>query len=107
MERDGLDIVIHIEPQPTKNFGKNRVLDSVAMRLYDMIPVELLNSIYLRYRTNEEAFPFTHSGKRDAHALANEGLENTIKINECLIRNGMMSKPKVLKMKQTDKENMN
>ncbi len=104
---DGIDIVIHIEPQPTKNFDKDKVLDSVAMRLNGMIPKELFDSIYLRYRTNEEGFPFTHSGKRDSQALSNEGLENTISINDCLVREGLITKPKVLKMEKNDKENIN
>lgn len=81
---DGINIVIHVEPQP---FGRkikspSALLESIVARLDREIPDELKSSIYLRYRDAEESFPLAPSGKRFTVALEEEGIEKSVSYNE-------------------------
>ena len=64
--------VMHIVLQPgVKN--KDKVLNGIARRLNSVFSKEVLDRLYIRIRSNEEAFPITPSGKRDNIQLSMEG----------------------------------
>ena len=64
--------VMHIVLQPgVKN--KDKVLNGIARRLNSAFSKEVLDRLYIRIRSNEEAFPITPSGKRDTIQLSMEG----------------------------------
>ena len=64
--------VMHIVLQPgVKN--KDKVLNGIARRLNSAFSKEVLDRLYIRIRSNEEAFPITPSGKRDNIQLSMEG----------------------------------
>ena len=51
----------------------SKVLNGIARRLNSAFSKEVLDRLYIRIRSNEEAFPITPSGKRDNIQLSMEG----------------------------------
>lgn len=69
----GSYVVIHVEPQPTAIASKEDFLAQVALSLRPVLPEEMYDMLFIRYRDNVESFPIAPSGKRDIKALIDEG----------------------------------
>lgn len=80
----GSYVVVHVEPQPRAIVSKEDFLAQVALSLRPVLPGELYDALFIRYRDNVESFPIAPSGKRDIKALADEGI--TFAILYCNIR---------------------
>lgn len=70
---DKFGIVVHVEPQPTAGTLKEQFLCQVASSIKPILPKELREILFIRYRNNNESFPIAPSGKRDITALISEG----------------------------------
>lgn len=79
----GSYVVVHVEPQPRAIVSKEDFLAQVALSLRPVLPRELYDTLFIRYRDNVESFPIAPSGKRDIKALADEG--TTFAIHYCNI----------------------
>ena len=79
------NIVVHVEPQPDARLSSKEIFYNAAKRLSPCMPEEILSRIYFRFRSNEESFAMSSSGKRNYSALKSEK-ENTklISVNELL-----------------------
>ena len=72
-------VVVHVEPQPTVVVSKEKFLHQIALSLKSVLPIELRNVLFIRYRDNVESFPIAPSGKRDISSLIQEGINHAIK----------------------------
>lgn len=66
--------VCHIEMQPEAQKDILSTLISCAYRLSNLIPEEILNSLYFKVRTFDKSFPVAPSGKRNLDELVKEGI---------------------------------
>ncbi len=48
------------------------------MVIRHILPKELFDTVYVRFRDNRESFPIAPSGKRDIRALIEEGMKNAV-----------------------------
>lgn len=74
VENDTDYYVCHIEFQPNAKLPKEKILESIIMRLNNILPQDILDILYLRVRCFEESFPLAPSGKRNTPALIEEGI---------------------------------
>lgn len=69
----GSYVVVHVEPQPAAIASKEDFLAQIALSLRPVLPEEMYDMLFIRYRDNVESFPIAPSGKRDIKALIDEG----------------------------------
>ena len=72
---NNLDIpVAHIELQPDSKKSMDKVLGSIADRVYNECHPGVTDLLLLRVRDHDEAYPLTGCGKRNNVALEKEGI---------------------------------
>ena len=79
------NIVVHVEPQPDARLSSKEIIYNAAKRLSPCVPEEILGRIYFRFRSNEESFAMSSSGKRNYSALKYEREHGKlVSVNELL-----------------------
>ena len=68
--------VVHVEFMPSLQKDEKSVLKKAQQRCINSFGKAVVDRIYWRIRSNEEAFPLTGCGKRSAKALVQEGISN-------------------------------
>lgn len=96
---DSLIPVAHIELQPDKKKSVDTIISGIVNRIDDNCSSLVTDSLFLRLRNNEEAYPLTGCGKRSVLALEKEGItDKCIKLSDYCYRNhNTMPKIKIKK----------
>lgn len=66
--------IAHIEKQPLSHKNILDIINSTEQRCEKILGKDVTKKILYRIHSNKEAFPLTHSGKRDTRAIENEGI---------------------------------
>lgn len=81
---DRVKVIVHVEPLPTVEISKEKFIYQIALSIKSILPKELYDAIFIRYRDNIESFPVAPSGKRDIKSLREEGITYAIPYNNIL-----------------------
>ena len=73
--------VAHIMPQLAKKVDYDKIIEGIRGRCSRMFSSEVMDRIYIRFRTVNDNYPRTNCEKRDIKALQQEGLRCAHKLN--------------------------
>ena len=74
--------IAHIEKQPLSHKAIIDIISSAEQRCEKILGKDITSKILYRVHSTQEAFPLTHSGKRDTRAIEKEGISpKTFKIS--------------------------
>lgn len=84
-ENDKVSYVAHIMPQLNTTINYNKLLEGIYGRLNKEFFAEIVENIYVRFRSVNDYYPLTSCEKRDFKSLQQEGLNKAHHLNSLVL----------------------